>query len=79
MRGHGLRAFGSETPCWRFADLNTVVLSSKPVLVRISKGESLFFAENENLNIYATGETRDEAIQTFFRPGDSIFITITSG
>lgn len=54
-----------KTPCWRFTDLNTVVLSSKPVSGRISKGESLFFAENENLNIYATGETRDEAIQTF--------------
>ena len=54
-----------KTPCWRFAALDRVVLSSKPVSIRVSKGESLFFAENENLGIYATGETRNEAIQAF--------------
>jgi hypothetical protein len=64
------RSWSSEfsavrTPCWRFAALDRVVLSSKPVAIRVSKGESLFFAENENLAIYATGETRGEAIQAF--------------
>lgn len=54
-----------KTPCWRFSALDRVVISSKPVSIRISKGEALFFAENENLGIYATGETRSEAIQAF--------------
>lgn len=54
-----------QTPCWRFAALGMVVLASKPVSIRTSKGESLFFAENENLGIYAAGESRNEAIQVF--------------
>lgn len=54
-----------RTPLWKFPSLNTVILSSKPVSVRISKAEVLFFAENENLGIYATGETRIEAIHAF--------------
>jgi hypothetical protein len=55
----------AQTPCWRFTALGKVVLASKPVSIRTSKGESLFFAENENLGIYATGESRNEAIQAF--------------
>jgi len=54
-----------KTPCWRFASSGRVVLASKPVSITINRGESLFFAENENLGIYAAGETRDEAIQSF--------------
>ena len=41
------------------------IRSSKPVSVKVSKSESLFFAENENLGIFATGESRNEAIQAF--------------
>lgn len=54
-----------RTPLWRFSSMHTVIISSKPVSVRISKGETLFFAENENLGIYATGETSGEAIHAF--------------
>jgi hypothetical protein len=55
----------ARTPLWRFASSHVVLLSSKPVSVRITRGESLFFAENENLGIFATGESRNEAISAF--------------
>ncbi len=54
-----------KTPLWRFTSPKSEVISKKPVLVKISKGESLFFAENENLGLYATGESRDDAIRAF--------------
>ena len=54
-----------KTPLWRFTSLKAEVISAKPVLVKISKGEKLFFAENDNLGIFATGESRNEAISTF--------------
>ena len=37
----------------------------EPARVKISKGEALFFAENEYFGIFATGESRDEAINNF--------------
>lgn len=55
----------AKTPLWRFPSSHGVVLSSKPVSVMISRGEVLFLAENENLGLYATGESRDEAIRAF--------------
>jgi len=55
----------TRTPLWRFPSSQVVVLSSKPVSVKVSKGETLFFAESENLSIFATGESRGEAIHTF--------------
>ncbi len=55
----------SKTPIWRFAFEHRIILSAKPVSVIISKGQKLFFAENENLALYATGETRQEAIREF--------------
>ncbi len=45
--------------------MSSVVVCGRPVYAKIFKGESLFFAENEWLNIYATGETETEAIQAF--------------
>jgi len=55
----------ARTPLWRFRSSHVVVLSSKPVSVKVTKGETLFFAENENLGIFTTGESRNEAINTF--------------
>jgi hypothetical protein len=55
----------AKTPLWRFPSSHGVILSSKPVSVKISRGETLFFAENENLGLYATGESRDDAIHAF--------------
>ncbi len=37
----------------------------KPVAIRISRGEELWFAENERLDIFATGESKEAAIQEF--------------
>ncbi|PXF56403.1 MAG: hypothetical protein C4B58_13535 [Deltaproteobacteria bacterium] len=61
----GWRFYTAGTPLWRFPSSHGVVLSSKPVSVKISRGETLFLAENENLGLYATGESRDEAIRAF--------------
>ena len=55
----------AKTPLWRFPSSQGVVLSSKPVSVKISRGETLFLAENENLGLYATGASRDDAIHAF--------------
>ncbi len=55
----------AKTPLWRFTSPKAEVISAKPVLVKVSKGETLFFAENENLGIFATGESRNEAISAF--------------
>ncbi len=38
---------------------------AKPVQVWAWKGHDLFFAENPNLHIFATGETLAEAVQEF--------------
>ncbi len=54
-----------KIPLWRFTSPKAEVISAKPVLVKISKGEKLFFAENDNLGIFATGESRNEAISAF--------------
>jgi hypothetical protein len=35
------------------------------VTVKFSKGEELWFAENEKLDIYAEGETREKALREF--------------
>jgi hypothetical protein len=37
----------------------------EPVRVKISKGETLFFAENEDFGIFTTGKSREEAISNF--------------
>jgi hypothetical protein len=55
----------ANTPFWRFPSSHGVVISSKPVSVKISRGETLFLAENENLGLYATGGSRDDAIHAF--------------
>ncbi|MBE9570180.1 MAG: hypothetical protein IMF11_06120 [Proteobacteria bacterium] len=55
----------ARTPLWRFRSPHVVILSSKPVTVKVHRGEALFFAENENLGIFATGESRNEAINAF--------------
>lgn len=57
--------YPSVTPLWLFHGATASVVSLKPVAVRHGKGETLFFAENENLDIYATGESLREAIQEF--------------
>lgn len=54
-----------EIPLWRFSSEQFALLSSMPVSVKVSRGETHYFAENDNLWLYATGESRDEAIDAF--------------
>ncbi len=37
----------------------------RPVAIRMSRGEELWFAENDRLDIYAIGESKEAAIQEF--------------
>jgi hypothetical protein len=39
--------------------------ASKFVSIRIHKGEELWFAENDRLDIHATGDTPEEAVEEF--------------
>jgi len=55
----------SRTPAWQFAGEDHIVFSSRPVTIALSRGEELFFAENETLGIVATGESILDAIEDF--------------
>jgi hypothetical protein len=55
----------SRTPAWQFAAADHVVFSSKPVAIAVSRGEQLFFAENEKLGIVATGKSVLDAVEDF--------------
>ena len=52
-------------PIWDFSASGKVLKARKPISVRVLRGETLFFAENETLDIYATGESLEEAIKAF--------------
>jgi hypothetical protein len=39
--------------------------SLKPVAIRVRKGEELWFAENDRLDIYATGDSVEDAVKEF--------------
>ena len=54
-----------KIPAWEFSSSYATVHARKPVLVKVTRGETLFFVENETLDIFATGETREEAIRAF--------------
>jgi len=54
-----------KTPAWEFSSSYATVRARKPVLVKVTRGETLFFVENETLDIFATGETREEAKRAF--------------
>jgi hypothetical protein len=54
-----------RTPAWQFTAADHVVFSSRPVVIALSRGEQLFFAENENLGIVATGRSVLDAVEDF--------------
>ena len=58
-------AMPNRTPMWQFRSSNVTLHVSRPVNVKIMKGEELFFAENENLRIFVTGATPDKAVEAF--------------
>ena len=53
------------TLVWRFQKGRKVIYAVRPVKVNISRGESLYFAENEKLGIFVTGESPQEANRAF--------------
>lgn len=54
-----------NVPVWMFRAPDMVVCSVQPVRVTITRGESLYFAESENVGIFVTGDTPGLAIEAF--------------
>ena len=53
-------------PVWDFFGAgHHLRVVGKPISITLSRGEELWFAENEHLDIFATGESRDDAIREF--------------
>ncbi len=42
-----------------------VLIANKPITVTLTKGETLWFAENEKLDIFASGESDEAAVTDF--------------
>jgi len=53
------------TLLWEFQRGSKAIYPTKPVPVNISRGDNLYFAENEKLGIFVTGESREAAISEF--------------
>lgn len=54
-----------KMPAWQFRSGGVEVIAKKPVAVHMLKGDHLWFAQSDNLDIYATGETPMDALQDF--------------
>jgi hypothetical protein len=54
-----------EVPMWAFSSGKRTLRANKPISVRISQGEELFFAEHDYLDVFATGETPASAVASF--------------
>lgn len=52
-------------PLWRIYTDTKRYHTPKPITVKISHDEDFFFAENENLVVYGTGDTPEEAMNDF--------------
>ena len=57
--------FLSKVPLWKFSTTDMAVISSKPIRVKLSKQENIYYAENEALDVYAYGDSLFEAIEDF--------------
>jgi len=53
-------------PIWKLALKTKTFYTSKPILVKLYQDEDLFFAENENLAVFGTGNTTQEALQDLY-------------
>jgi len=54
-----------KLPVWVFSSEGKAIKAKKPVSLKVFRGETLFFVENETLEIYATGESLEEAMRVF--------------
>ena len=52
-------------PKWQFKATDLKVYSSKPIEVVITREKGTYFAENESLEIYASGDSEHEVIEDF--------------
>ncbi|MEW6534548.1 MAG: hypothetical protein AB1454_02870 [Candidatus Auribacterota bacterium] len=55
----------TDFPLFEFPCVEKKVIFSKPIKVNIYKEDGWFFAENDTLNIFAVGETKEQAICEF--------------
>lgn len=59
------RIWAKTFPKWQFKATGLRIFSSKPIEVVITRGNGTYFAENEPLEIYASGNSEQEAIEDF--------------
>ena len=55
----------SRIPRWAFGARGISVIATRAITIHISKGETMFFAENDALGLYAAGQTPHEALEEF--------------
>ena len=48
-----------------FSDDEICLKAKKPTVICVSRGQESWFAENEELDVYATGITKEEALLEF--------------
>ena len=58
-------SYSSKVPLWELSGRDKTIYPKEPISLTINMGETLYFAENEKLGIYVTGESRDDAIKAF--------------
>lgn len=59
------RTWAKTFPKWQFKATGLKVYSFKPIEVVITRENGTYFAENESLEIYASGDNEQEAIEDF--------------
>ena len=59
------KSFSIVVPMIRIPDNTKSIRNTKPITIKIFIEEDIFFAENENLAICGTGESKQEAINDF--------------
>lgn len=60
-----LRMSTKSFPKWQFKTNGFRILSSKPIQVVITRQDGTYYAENEALEIYASGDSDNEALENF--------------
>lgn len=54
-----------RVPIWRFTEDELNLRSKKAIIINVCRSMNHYFAENETLNIFATGDSYLEAIEAF--------------
>lgn len=56
-----------QIPAWVFTDGEVTLRANRPVVIKLVRVDDVFLAEHESLDIYATGETAEQAVNDFSR------------